>query len=294
MPQLACYREGINAHLTAAIACAEPSPGGAADAEPVAAASPAACWRASQLPAMMHIARELCGGQICVTPDCAAFARSGDRAVAGEVLHGQRELAGGGPAQAAGIRARPAEFGLRRPPADVRAVRAVAALRASGRGLPQLRLGGPLRVVQESAGLSDRVLAREALSMTHQRIRPFNTRDTYPSRSSTTTSARRWSRATRSTCAARWPRTWTPARTSRSAIPPAQAEQAMDNIELLLGECGSAPRRTSARSRSTDRHPLSRGRLPGARPVAAGRLPGVHRPRGVRRWPGPSGWSRST
>ena len=24
----------------------------------------------SQLPAMMHIARELCGGQICVTPDC--------------------------------------------------------------------------------------------------------------------------------------------------------------------------------------------------------------------------------
>jgi 4-hydroxyphenylacetate 3-monooxygenase len=27
----------------------------------------------SQLPAMMHIARELCGGQICVTPDAAAF-----------------------------------------------------------------------------------------------------------------------------------------------------------------------------------------------------------------------------
>ena len=27
----------------------------------------------SQLPAMMHIARELCGGQICVTPDAATF-----------------------------------------------------------------------------------------------------------------------------------------------------------------------------------------------------------------------------
>ena len=27
----------------------------------------------SQLPAMMHIARELCGGQICVTPDAAQF-----------------------------------------------------------------------------------------------------------------------------------------------------------------------------------------------------------------------------
>ncbi len=28
----------------------------------------------SQLPAMMHIARELCGGQICITPDAATFA----------------------------------------------------------------------------------------------------------------------------------------------------------------------------------------------------------------------------
>jgi 4-hydroxyphenylacetate 3-monooxygenase len=27
----------------------------------------------SNLPRMMHIARELCGGQICVTPDAAAF-----------------------------------------------------------------------------------------------------------------------------------------------------------------------------------------------------------------------------
>ena len=34
---LACYRETINAHLTAAIALAEPSPGRPADAQPVAA-----------------------------------------------------------------------------------------------------------------------------------------------------------------------------------------------------------------------------------------------------------------
>jgi 4-hydroxyphenylacetate 3-monooxygenase len=27
----------------------------------------------SNLPTMMHLARELCGGQICVTPDAAAF-----------------------------------------------------------------------------------------------------------------------------------------------------------------------------------------------------------------------------
>jgi 4-hydroxyphenylacetate 3-monooxygenase len=31
----------------------------------------AAC---SQLPAMMHLARDLCGGQICVTPSIASFA----------------------------------------------------------------------------------------------------------------------------------------------------------------------------------------------------------------------------
>jgi len=31
----------------------------------------------SELPAMMHIARELCGGQICITPDKAAFEAPG-------------------------------------------------------------------------------------------------------------------------------------------------------------------------------------------------------------------------
>ena len=31
----------------------------------------------SQLPAMMHIARELCGGQICITPNADAFEAEG-------------------------------------------------------------------------------------------------------------------------------------------------------------------------------------------------------------------------
>jgi 4-hydroxyphenylacetate 3-monooxygenase len=31
----------------------------------------------SNLPAMMHIARELCGGQICLTPSAAAFGHGG-------------------------------------------------------------------------------------------------------------------------------------------------------------------------------------------------------------------------
>lgn len=70
---LACYREGINAHLTAAIANAEESPGGLLmpNQSLLYTGRVLAC---SQLPAMMHLARELCGGQICVTPDAAAFA----------------------------------------------------------------------------------------------------------------------------------------------------------------------------------------------------------------------------
>ncbi|MDX6535070.1 MAG: 4-hydroxyphenylacetate 3-monooxygenase, partial [Gaiellales bacterium] len=69
---LACYREGINAHLTAAIANAETSPGGLLmpNQSLLYTGRVLAC---SQLPAMMHIARELCGGQICVTPDAASF-----------------------------------------------------------------------------------------------------------------------------------------------------------------------------------------------------------------------------
>jgi 4-hydroxyphenylacetate 3-monooxygenase len=73
LAQLAVYREGINAHLTAAIALAERSPGGLMmpNQSLLYTGRVLAC---SQLHQMMHIARELCGGQICVTPDAAAFA----------------------------------------------------------------------------------------------------------------------------------------------------------------------------------------------------------------------------
>lgn len=69
---LACYREGINAHLTASIALAERSPGGLLmpNQSLVYTGRVHAC---SRLPEMMHLARELCGGQICVTPNEAAF-----------------------------------------------------------------------------------------------------------------------------------------------------------------------------------------------------------------------------
>ena len=72
LSQLAVYREGINAHLTAATAMAEKSPNDLLmpNQSLLLTGRVHAC---SNLPAMMHIARELCGGQICVTPDFACF-----------------------------------------------------------------------------------------------------------------------------------------------------------------------------------------------------------------------------
>jgi 4-hydroxyphenylacetate 3-monooxygenase len=72
LAELACYREGINAHLTAAIANAEKSPSGLLmpNQSLLFTGRVHAC---KNLPAMMHLARELCGGQICVTPDHASF-----------------------------------------------------------------------------------------------------------------------------------------------------------------------------------------------------------------------------
>lgn len=76
LAQLAVYREGINAHLTAAIAMAEESPAGLLMPNQSLLFT-GRVHAVSNLPAMMHIARELCGGQICVTPDAAAFETEG-------------------------------------------------------------------------------------------------------------------------------------------------------------------------------------------------------------------------
>ncbi|MCX8997926.1 4-hydroxyphenylacetate 3-hydroxylase family protein [Rhizobiaceae bacterium BDR2-2] len=72
LARLACYREGINAHLTASITLAERSPGGLImpNQSLLYSGRVLAC---SQLHEMMHLTRELCGGQICVTPDKASF-----------------------------------------------------------------------------------------------------------------------------------------------------------------------------------------------------------------------------
>jgi len=69
---LACYREGIRAHLAASIMFAQKSPAGLLmpNQSLLYTGRVHAC---TKLPEMMHLARELCGGQICVTPDKAAF-----------------------------------------------------------------------------------------------------------------------------------------------------------------------------------------------------------------------------
>ena len=241
LAQLACYREGIHAHLTAAIALAEESPGGLLMPNQSLLYT-GRVLATSGMPGAMHIARELCGGQICVTPDAATFAARRDGAVDGEVLLHQRALDGRGPAPAAGLRARPAQLGLRRPPADVPALRAVAAVRQPRRRLPQLRLVGAA-APRPARGRPVRARARREGFLTvptaHPHPAPSTRRTPTPSRGSTTTSARPSSRATRSTCAGRSRRISTRARASRSAIPAGQAERTMDNVELLLGECGA-------------------------------------------------------
>ena len=124
LAELACYREGIHAHLTAAIELGEPSPGGLLmpNQALLYTGRVLAC---TQLPAMMHLARDLCGGQLCVTPSAATFQRPRGGAVAGEVPRRRRRQRRAAPA-AVRLRPRPAQLRLRRAPADVPAVRAVA------------------------------------------------------------------------------------------------------------------------------------------------------------------------
>ena len=72
LTQLMCYRETINAHLHAAVHCAEPSPGGLTMPNQ-AIIYAGRIYASSNLPAMVGIVRELAGGQLELTPDTAAW-----------------------------------------------------------------------------------------------------------------------------------------------------------------------------------------------------------------------------
>lgn len=72
LARLAVWREGINAHLTAAVALGEKSPAGLMmpNQSLLYAGRVLAC---SQLHEMMNLTRELCGGQLSLTPNASAF-----------------------------------------------------------------------------------------------------------------------------------------------------------------------------------------------------------------------------
>ncbi|MDH5452548.1 MAG: 4-hydroxyphenylacetate 3-hydroxylase, partial [Paracoccaceae bacterium] len=78
LSELAVWREGIDAFLTASIALAEQSPSGLLMPNQSMLMS-GRVHALTGLPHMMHLARELCGGQICVTPDAASFAAPGTK-----------------------------------------------------------------------------------------------------------------------------------------------------------------------------------------------------------------------
>ncbi|WP_286228657.1 4-hydroxyphenylacetate 3-hydroxylase family protein [Neobacillus mesonae] len=73
--QLINYREGINAHLTAAVAEAERSPGGLMMPNQSLLYT-GRVFALANFPAMAHLTRELVGGQLAVTPDTATMADS--------------------------------------------------------------------------------------------------------------------------------------------------------------------------------------------------------------------------
>src|SRR6478735_1793026 len=88
-------------------------------------------------------------------------------------------MAGRRPAQAVGLRARSAQQRLRRAPAHIPVVRPGSAVRALCGRLPQLRFRRSARNGQ-GRRRTVRPGERRHTRVTHQRIRPFNTRDTYP------------------------------------------------------------------------------------------------------------------
>ncbi|RJF91809.1 4-hydroxyphenylacetate 3-hydroxylase family protein [Noviherbaspirillum saxi] len=156
---LAVYRETINAHLTAAIAASEESPSGLLmpNQSMLYTGRVQAC---TQLPAMMHIARELCGGQICVTPSAASF----HHPEIGKWMDKYYSINGN---WVADDRRKLLAFGRDLLNSDYAGHRLTFQLFAQSPPFAHLAavyrnfdFNTPLRHVKKSAGLSDRVLAK--------------------------------------------------------------------------------------------------------------------------------------
>jgi len=159
LAQLACYREGINAHLSGAIALAQESPGGflMPNQSLLYTGRVLAC---SQLPAMMHIARELCGGQICVTPDSPSFLSADTKAWMEKFYNVNDDWQ-------AEDRRKLLAFGRDLLNSDYAGHKVTFQLFAQSPPFAHLAavyrnfdFNGPLEFVKKSAGLSDRVMGK--------------------------------------------------------------------------------------------------------------------------------------
>lgn len=73
--ELACFRESLNAHLTAAVTLAERSPSGLLMPNQSLLYA-GRLMMTTGIHQMARIARDLCGGQIAMTPDAASFGNS--------------------------------------------------------------------------------------------------------------------------------------------------------------------------------------------------------------------------
>lgn len=162
LAQLAVYREGINAHLTASITLAEKSPGGLLMPNQSLLYT-GRVLAMSQVHHMMHITRELCGGQICITPDAGCF-ESEDTKPWMEKYYSINEN------WVAEDRRKLLAFARDLVNSDYAGHRLTFQLFAQSPPFAHLAAvyrsfgwDGPLDFVRKSAGLSDRVVAGEAL-----------------------------------------------------------------------------------------------------------------------------------
>ena len=140
LAELAVWREGINAHLTAAVATGQKSPNGLLMPNQSLLMT-GRVHAMSNLPRMMHIARELCGGQICVTPDAAAFENGETGPWLQKFYSINDEWVADDRRRLLALRPRPSQLRLCGPSPDVPALRAVAALRPSRCGLSRRSTG---------------------------------------------------------------------------------------------------------------------------------------------------------
>ena len=106
---------------------------------------------------MMHIARELCGGQICVTPDAAVFDHPETRKWMEKYYTVNDEWQADDRRKLLALARDLLNSDYAGPPAHLPAVRPVSALRPVRRRLPEFRLEPDPEIRAEGGGLSDNI-----------------------------------------------------------------------------------------------------------------------------------------